>query len=86
MLLDTAVRSFKQRRRSMVRNIRANGWTYPFLRVVEAIRAATNNAVNGTAVSRAEVSQVLRQAFPEKSFSLVELAGSTACRSSRLGI
>jgi peptidoglycan/xylan/chitin deacetylase (PgdA/CDA1 family)/folate-dependent phosphoribosylglycinamide formyltransferase PurN len=74
LLLDTEVRSFRQRRRSLARNIRVNGWSYPFFRIAEAISTATSSAVNRTAISPDEITQVLRKAFPERCFSLAELA------------
>ena len=74
VLLDTEVRSFKQRRRALVRNVRTNGWSYPSFRIVEAICAATSKAVNATAVSQTEITKTLKAAFPDRCFSLAELA------------
>jgi peptidoglycan/xylan/chitin deacetylase (PgdA/CDA1 family) len=73
VLLDDEVVSLKQRQRSLFRNIRANGWSYPVFRIVEAICTATTTAVNNAAVSRTEVNRVLKEAFPNICFSLVEL-------------
>ncbi len=71
--MDTEVASFRRRRKNLFRNIRANGWSYPVFRIVGAICAATAAAVDNAAVSRTEVREVLKKAFPETSFSLAEL-------------
>jgi len=74
VLVDIQRASFKRRQRNLLRNIRVNGWSYPFFRIVEAICSITNSAVNNAAVSRAEVRKVLKEAFPDQCFSLAELA------------
>jgi methionyl-tRNA formyltransferase len=73
VLLDDEVVSLKQRQKNLFRNIRANGWSYPVLRIVETICTATTTAVNNAAVSRTEVNRVLKEAFPNTCFSLAEL-------------
>lgn len=73
VLIDTEVVSFRRHLKNLFRNIRANGWSYPIFRIVGAICTATNTAVNNAAVSRTEVSEVLKKAFPNMCFSLAEL-------------
>ncbi|MGP8270794.1 MAG: formyltransferase family protein [Terracidiphilus sp.] len=73
VLVDTEVASFRQRRKNLIRNIRANGWSYPVFRVVRAICTATSAAVNNAVVSQTEVGKVLKKAFPDVCFSLAEL-------------
>ncbi len=73
VLVEDKVISFKQRRAMLLRNIRANGWSYLFFSVADAICSATTRAVNRAAVAREEVDRVLRQAFPDACFSLTEL-------------
>jgi peptidoglycan/xylan/chitin deacetylase (PgdA/CDA1 family) len=73
VLLDTGVVSLRRRQKNLLRNIRANGWSYPFFRIVGAIGTATSKAVNNAAVSRTEVNKVLKEAFPDTCFSLAEL-------------
>jgi hypothetical protein len=73
VLLDTGVVPFQRRLKNLSRNIRANGWRYLAFRVVEAVRRLTDTAVENSAVARAEVMRVLREAFPEKCFSLADL-------------
>ncbi len=73
VLLDSEPVRFKRRLKSLVRNVRANGWSYPFYAIVKAICTATGTAVKNAAVSRAETMRVLRQAFPDKCYSLAEL-------------
>ena len=73
VLIDTEVVSFRRRQKNLFRNIRANGWSYPGFRILEAICRATNIAVNNAAVSQTEVRRVLKKAFPNKCFSMAEL-------------
>ncbi len=73
VLLDTEAVRFKRRLKNLSRNIRANGRRYLLFRAVEAIRKATDAAVDNAAVSSAEVMRVLREAFPERCFSLADL-------------
>ena len=73
VLMDTEVVSFRRRQKNLFRNIRANGWSYPVFRIIEAICTATSTAVNNAAVSRTEVRKVLKKAFPNACFSLAEL-------------
>ena len=73
VLLDTERASFKRRQKNLVRNIRANGWSYPIFRILEAVCEMTTSAVNHAAVSHAEVRKVLKGAFPDACFSLAEL-------------
>jgi peptidoglycan/xylan/chitin deacetylase (PgdA/CDA1 family)/folate-dependent phosphoribosylglycinamide formyltransferase PurN len=80
VLLDTEVVPFKRRLRNLFRNIRADGWWYPLFRIVRAIRAATDTAVKSAAVSRAEVTKVLREAFPDRCSTLAELGAKHGMR------
>lgn len=73
VLLDKEAVSFKHRYGRLLRNIRANGWSYAVFRVVEAICSATTRAVNNAAVSRTDVDRVLLEAFPDTCFPLAAL-------------
>jgi peptidoglycan/xylan/chitin deacetylase (PgdA/CDA1 family) len=73
ILVDTATVPFKRRLKNLSRNLPASGWSYPVSRLIRAIRVATDNAVRNAAVSRALVRTVLRQAFPDRCFSLEEI-------------
>jgi len=73
VLLDTEVDSFQRRLKNLSRNIRRNGWGYLLFRPVAAIRKMTDTAVQNAATPRAEVIQVLKEAFPQKCFSLADL-------------
>jgi peptidoglycan/xylan/chitin deacetylase (PgdA/CDA1 family) len=73
VLLDTEVVFFKRRLKNLFRNVRANGWPYPVFRIVEAIRTVTDTAAENAAVSHTEIMKVLREAFPDKCYSLAEL-------------
>jgi peptidoglycan/xylan/chitin deacetylase (PgdA/CDA1 family)/folate-dependent phosphoribosylglycinamide formyltransferase PurN len=73
VLLDTEVVTFARRRKNLFRNIRVHGWSYPVFRIVEAICTAITSAVDKAVVSHSEVSNVLKEAFPNACFSLKEL-------------
>jgi len=85
VLLDTAGVSFKRRLKNLSRNIRANGWEHLVFRAVEAIRRVTDAAVENAAVSRAEVTKVLREAFPDRCFSLADLGARYGMRIHAVG-
>ncbi len=57
----------------LFRRTRENGWSFPVLRVLEAIASATTSLVSDAAVPKTEVSRVLGQAFPERCFSMADL-------------
>lgn len=73
ILRDTATVPFKRRWKNLLRNYRLNGWKYPFVRMLDAIRTVTDNAIENAIVSRAEVLAVLRKAFPDRCYSLADL-------------
>jgi peptidoglycan/xylan/chitin deacetylase (PgdA/CDA1 family) len=73
VLVDTARPGLKRRLKNLARNIRADGWKYAIVRLLEAARQFTDTAVRNAAISRSEVSQVLKEAFPERCFSLEDL-------------
>lgn len=73
VLLDTEAVPFKRRLKNLFRNTRINGWAYPLMRIVETIRWLTDIAVENAAFSRADMTKVLREAFPDKCLSLAEV-------------
>jgi methionyl-tRNA formyltransferase/peptidoglycan/xylan/chitin deacetylase (PgdA/CDA1 family) len=73
-LLDTAPAGLKRRFRNLRRNIRREGPTYLVLRPLRGLRRLSDGLVASAVVSRDEVSKVLQAAFPERSFSLSQLA------------
>jgi hypothetical protein len=79
VLLDSEVVSLKRRFKNLSRNIRANGWNYVLIRFFEAIRSVTDTAVMNAAVSRVEVMDVLRKAFPERCFFGSEQESVNTC-------
>ncbi|MGB7760951.1 MAG: formyltransferase family protein [Bryobacteraceae bacterium] len=85
VLLDTGGVPLKRRLKNLSRNIRTNGWLHPVFRALEVIRRATEIAVENAAVSRAEIIGVLREAFPERCFSLAELAAKYGMRVHAVG-
>jgi peptidoglycan/xylan/chitin deacetylase (PgdA/CDA1 family)/folate-dependent phosphoribosylglycinamide formyltransferase PurN len=73
ILLDTEIVGFKRRLTNLSRNIQRNGWSYPALRFIQMIRISLESAVENAVVPRKHAIQILREAFPERSFSLEEL-------------
>ena len=73
VILDHEVVSFSRRLQRLFRRTRGNGWRYPVFKVLEAIAAATTTLVNTAAVSQTEVNRVLREAFPERCFSMEDI-------------
>jgi len=65
--------SLSGRLKRLFRRTRERGWSYAVHRVLEAIASTTTILVNETAVSQAEVSGVLRQAFPDRCFSIADI-------------
>ena len=74
ILLDTEIIGLKRRLKNLSRNIQKNGWSYPAIRFIQTIRIALENVVENAVVPRKDALQVLREAFPERSFSLEDLA------------
>jgi folate-dependent phosphoribosylglycinamide formyltransferase PurN/peptidoglycan/xylan/chitin deacetylase (PgdA/CDA1 family) len=73
ILLDTEIIGFKRRLKNLSRNTQRNGWSYPALRFIQMIRNALESAVENAVVTRKDAIQILREAFPERSFSLDDL-------------
>jgi peptidoglycan/xylan/chitin deacetylase (PgdA/CDA1 family) len=66
VLLDTASPSRAQRWRNLKRNLRREGWSYLFYRMLGAVRAKLE-ALADRVIPQQEVEQVLLRAFPERS-------------------
>lgn len=73
VLLDTHKPSWGDRFRNLRRNIGREGLGYLFRRAGEFLAGALDRAAS--LVPKHEVSDLLRRAFPEKAFSLADLAG-----------
>jgi len=73
-LLDTEHVGWGRRFKNLRRNIRKEGWMYVPHRVVAALRNRTDNLVGKAAVSENAVRELLAKAFPNRCFSLEELA------------
>lgn len=72
ILLDTARPRLQQRIRNFRRNVRREGWKYPFTRLADACA----DALDALAVREAPASEVdalLRHAFPNENFSLEDI-------------
>jgi len=79
ILLDTATTPLTRRLRSFRRNLRREGLDYASSRLLEAVSAALDK-IAARVIARAEVERLLRESFPERSFSLSELAYKVNCR------
>jgi peptidoglycan/xylan/chitin deacetylase (PgdA/CDA1 family)/folate-dependent phosphoribosylglycinamide formyltransferase PurN len=73
ILVDTGVTNWRRRIRNLRRNVRTNGWTYPVQRIKTSLCSATSAAVRRAGVSREEVRAVLKQAFPNRCFSMDDI-------------
>jgi peptidoglycan/xylan/chitin deacetylase (PgdA/CDA1 family) len=73
--VDVERPSWKRRMSHLRRNVRRHGWSYLLRRCAYALRTATDNLADRAVVSRADVLKLLRRAFPDRCFSLNELAG-----------
>ena len=74
VFLDNERPGLQRRLKNLVRNIRRNGWRYIPHRFSEALRERTEHIVSRTPVSRGEVETLLRKAFPERCWTLHDLA------------
>lgn len=73
LLLDTGTEPKRRRLAHLPQHFARNGWSYPLVRCLGAVEAATTRAVRRAAISRMQVSAVLQAAFPGECFSLAEL-------------
>ena len=73
VLLDTARPGWIRRVKNLRRNVDREGWSYIPYRLLAAARALTDRLAYNAAVSRQDVLDLLRKAFPERCFSLEEL-------------
>ena len=74
VLLDTAPVSWKRRLRNLHRNIRKQGASYLFGRILAGSRQFSDRLVESAVVASPEaIAGVLRAAFPSRCFSLAEL-------------
>jgi peptidoglycan/xylan/chitin deacetylase (PgdA/CDA1 family) len=73
VLLDTEPVSLVRRTKNLRRNLRKEGWRYLPYRIIQGLRTMTDTLVEKAVVSRKEVLQLLKRAFPDRCFSLYEL-------------
>ena len=74
VLLDTDRDAFLKRVKNLRRNFKKHGWHYLPARALEQLRMYSDWLVDHAVVTRAEVLAVLHRAFPERCFSLKEVA------------
>ena len=73
VLKDTARPTIARRLRNLKRNLRREGWSYVVHRGLAAAREFTDALVDRVIVSAEDVHVLLREAFPERGFSLEDL-------------
>jgi peptidoglycan/xylan/chitin deacetylase (PgdA/CDA1 family) len=74
ILLDTDRATLGRRIKNFRKNIRKEGWLYGTRRIMEALRVLTDRLVERAPVSGESVREVLHAAFPDRCFSLADLA------------
>jgi peptidoglycan/xylan/chitin deacetylase (PgdA/CDA1 family) len=74
VLLDNSPDSLKRRARNLRRNMAREGIGYAVSRFFKALRAASDEFAFRSVVSRGEVEGLLRKAFPERCFTLEDVA------------
>ena len=74
ILLDTGRTTLKQRWRNFRRNLKRDGYTYAWPRLIASLRAITDGLVDRSCVDSTAVTTLLKTAFPERSFSLDDLS------------
>ena len=74
ILLDEGHSASSRRLRNFRNNIRRDGFAYPLFRVLGIVRRLTDTLVRRSAFRRAGVLNTLRKAFPERCFSLGDIA------------
>ncbi len=78
ILLDTAKPSFSARMRSLRRNMRREGPRYAAYRLLDGLSAFMDARANSFA-PRGEVEALLRNAFPERCFTLADISARFRC-------
>lgn len=71
ILVDAEPAPLRARLRNLRRNLRRQGWSYPWFRLGTLISDVLDRLASRV-VSEAEVSAALRRAFPERAFSLAD--------------
>jgi peptidoglycan/xylan/chitin deacetylase (PgdA/CDA1 family) len=74
VFLDRERAGLRRRVRNLVRNVRRNGWRYIPHRFFEALRERTDAWVSKAAAPPSEVQALLRKAFPDRCWTLQDLA------------
>lgn len=85
VLLDTSPDSFKRRVKNLRRNIAREGIGYAVSRFFKALRVASDEFAIRAVVSRGEIDQLLRKAFPERCFTLQDVAARYGFTVRRVG-
>ena len=85
VLLDTGRDSFRRRARNLRRNIAREGIGYAVRRIFKSLRAASDQFATRAVVSREDVEGLLRKAFPERCFTLEDVAGRYGFAVHRVG-
>ncbi len=74
ILLDEGHTVSSRRLKNFRNNIRRDGFSYPFHRILGSVRNVTESLVSRSIVRRPDTLSVLRKAFPERCFSFEDIA------------
>jgi hypothetical protein len=85
VLLDNSRDSFKRRAKNLRRNVAREGIGYAVSRFFKALRVASDQFATRAIVSRGEIDQLLRKAFPERCFTLEDVAARYGFAVRRVG-
>ncbi len=85
VLLDNSRDSFSRRVKNLRRNIAREGIGYVVRRFVKSVRAATDEFAFRTVVSRGEIEALLRKSFPDRCFTMEDVAARYGFQVRRVG-
>lgn len=80
IIFDAGHVKLSRRFKNLKNNIRRDGARYPLFRLVGIARRITDALVARTAISRTRVDDILRRAFPDRCFSLDDVARKHAVK------
>jgi hypothetical protein len=85
ILLDTQKSRLRQRLRRLRRNVRRNGWIYILHSFFHTFRVHTDRLVERAMLRPGEVAGVLREAFPQRSFTLRDIGARVGAAVREIG-
>jgi len=73
ILLDEGQTVSRRRLKNFRNNIRRDGWSYPFIRILGSVRRVSDALVSRSVSESQETLSLLRKAFPERCFSFDDI-------------